>query len=822
MLIDIVFQNVWSCDSCQNGARLTNKKGHLYFTTMNPTLHVKEEKLLSSLSLQSVDIEKDHMYLLRHDGTVRIHIFQKRCSLNCTEQEECYVINGRSKCVNYNRNSKKKSNRPHHLCHFGYYGRNCQHYVNESLGIFHEQTKNLTILGRFSVMDIVAGSNMLYALSVAYELHILSLNNSGGHGKKILGGMHKYSLGYNHHSHKLYIAECNVLHFRSILHVRDYKGKLLYMMHTIGFEGDTTCYFDIQVINRTLFLVAKSENYKSNVYDYGKPYIVYGSETSPFRTLIHLKRMNMITIIGHEWIEWGICNTFNFVGIVKIQNRVFATEIIISKYVENEKKLKTKLINPKRQHDDKQQLKTISSTCYTDGTLIRLACNMLKTCYVTLKNRVMAKFSVTEGSWPQKVYYKPGEIFVLFTNYTVVTFTLSRKSSNNNNCVPGFTGTKCTKNIDECHEINRCNKSNTVKCTDGVNAYTCKCKSSYAGKTCDSKNECLSKPCQNGAFCYNKNPKRYICACSTGYYGLHCEKRQSYTFKNFSLEASHALPILSRDFILAGAYTVMRSPRMLLTLTYINKTAIIKRIRALATPIRFAMYSQTQKSIISLRAYRKGIYLYNVGTLETLAFIGVENANKLTSIVEHNSIFLATAVIKNEYNKYMYKILYCKISLKKQYFHVISELRIKSSTNLNLILTSAHITEMNDQKHGQIYFIKTIGGTRSYQMMEIIINAKHFIDKLSETHLLTKKGYRTKYFYNYMYKTTTVISWRFRFNVKWAAIAMHHFQKILVRKGKVEIIPITSFRMKTNEDLFITGNLLFAVNLSKIRIYKLK
>ncbi|CAH1775425.1 unnamed protein product [Owenia fusiformis] len=54
------------------------------------------------------------------------------------------------------------------------------------------------------------------------------------------------------------------------------------------------------------------------------------------------------------------------------------------------------------------------------------------------------------------------------------------------NCDPGFTGTRCTINIDEC-QSQPCQNGGT--CIDGVNAYRCRCTSSFTGTNCEEAQE---------------------------------------------------------------------------------------------------------------------------------------------------------------------------------------------------------------------------------------------------------------------------------------------------------------------------------------------
>ncbi len=55
----------------------------------------------------------------------------------------------------------------------------------------------------------------------------------------------------------------------------------------------------------------------------------------------------------------------------------------------------------------------------------------------------------------------------------IATFTCS--------CDPGYTGTICETNIDDC--VNR-NCSGNGVCVDGVDSFGCECESGLTGETC--------------------------------------------------------------------------------------------------------------------------------------------------------------------------------------------------------------------------------------------------------------------------------------------------------------------------------------------------
>jgi hypothetical protein len=86
-------------------------------------------------------------------------------------------------------------------------------------------------------------------------------------------------------------------------------------------------------------------------------------------------------------------------------------------------------------------------------------------------------------------------------------------------CTPGYTGTLCDADIDECLNQN-CNGNGT--CLNLINAYACNCSAGFAGRDCEINiNECASAPCQNGGSCTDLI-NGYLCSCLAGYTGANC------------------------------------------------------------------------------------------------------------------------------------------------------------------------------------------------------------------------------------------------------------------------------------------------------------
>jgi hypothetical protein len=86
-------------------------------------------------------------------------------------------------------------------------------------------------------------------------------------------------------------------------------------------------------------------------------------------------------------------------------------------------------------------------------------------------------------------------------------------------CPPGFTGTNCQINIDDCAG-QPCQHGGA--CVDGVNGYTCQCPPGFSGANCEiDVDECVGNQCQNGAVCVD-GVNGYTCACAPGFSGPRC------------------------------------------------------------------------------------------------------------------------------------------------------------------------------------------------------------------------------------------------------------------------------------------------------------
>lgn len=87
-------------------------------------------------------------------------------------------------------------------------------------------------------------------------------------------------------------------------------------------------------------------------------------------------------------------------------------------------------------------------------------------------------------------------------------------------CVPGFVGELCEDNVDDCL-LRPC--ANGGICHDLVNNFTCTCRPGFTGKYCTIDiDECASNPCRNGGKC-TQGVDEYTCLCPTGFSGKNCQ-----------------------------------------------------------------------------------------------------------------------------------------------------------------------------------------------------------------------------------------------------------------------------------------------------------
>ncbi|XP_069067650.1 cubilin [Pleurodeles waltl] len=107
-------------------------------------------------------------------------------------------------------------------------------------------------------------------------------------------------------------------------------------------------------------------------------------------------------------------------------------------------------------------------------------------------------------------------------------------------CDPGWTGTNCTENVNECAS-NPC--QNGGRCIDGVNGYSCNCTSTWTGPQCQTPQQACGGTllAQSGSFSYPNNPgsQRYDHRVSCSWViRTNPSKVLRVTFPYFQLESS--------------------------------------------------------------------------------------------------------------------------------------------------------------------------------------------------------------------------------------------------------------------------------------------
>uniref|UniRef100_A0A673LS16 Protein jagged-2 n=1 Tax=Sinocyclocheilus rhinocerous TaxID=307959 RepID=A0A673LS16_9TELE len=91
-------------------------------------------------------------------------------------------------------------------------------------------------------------------------------------------------------------------------------------------------------------------------------------------------------------------------------------------------------------------------------------------------------------------------------------------------CQPGFTGTYCHENVNDCAS-SPCQSGGT--CIDDIDSFRCVCPDGFDGQLCELEvNECSGEPCLNGGMCTDLLNDFYCC-CTDNWKGKTCNSRDS-------------------------------------------------------------------------------------------------------------------------------------------------------------------------------------------------------------------------------------------------------------------------------------------------------
>ncbi|CAL1529767.1 unnamed protein product [Lymnaea stagnalis] len=147
-----------------------------------------------------------------------------------------------------------------------------------------------------------------------------------------------------------------------------------------------------------------------------------------------------------------------------------------------------------------------NQTCQNGGTCRNLNTNFVCDC-VPGFNGTLCEHNIDECA-PKPCQYN-GSCTDLINDYSCT-------------CIDGITGKNCETNIDDC-AVNPCLHGG--HCVDRINNYTCDCTGTgFNGTQCETNiDDCVDNPCQHGGTCRD-GVKEYNCSCLQGYRGLNCSE----------------------------------------------------------------------------------------------------------------------------------------------------------------------------------------------------------------------------------------------------------------------------------------------------------
>ena len=94
--------------------------------------------------------------------------------------------------------------------------------------------------------------------------------------------------------------------------------------------------------------------------------------------------------------------------------------------------------------------------------------------------------------------------------------------------IPGYTGSTCEEDIDECAMSPQLCGSGT--CVNLIGSYKCECQQGFCGNKCGIIDPCLvENPCQFEGKCVEncKSEPDYECECTDGHTGKNCTEVRS-------------------------------------------------------------------------------------------------------------------------------------------------------------------------------------------------------------------------------------------------------------------------------------------------------